>query len=1007
MKTRIMLHQIKKNFVLLVIILCTTNLIFAQKGKISGKILDDRTSETLISANIVLEGTNLGATSDVDGRYTILNISPGKYSVTASMIGYGKLTKSQVEVFIDRTTDVSFRLKDVSIQFQQVTIVAEKPKIIKDQTSTANTMDDEQIKAAPIEGLRGALDLSSSFQKDDKGNYSVRGSGSYEINFQVNGISQSQSITSAPAGGAGVDKADNSYKYDVNPLAVQQVQVISGGFSAEYGNAQAGIVKVALKEGTPKFSGEVRFEYRPEGQYHFGNYLYDPSTNFEWKTWGQLNYWTDRMYNNVGSPLYDLNRNLFEKIKSGKGTSADTALANRTMEWAHNLWLNNHTPSEENQLGVYDYRQHSYKRFMFGFGGPLGKNPDLLKFYFAGEYRNKPTRLPTPERDQVYQYYTLTLTYQPFTAHKFKFMGALQKYRGGLWSGSDDIRWAGIPFVPGGSSSKYRVTTDPVRSEQTITQSLSWIYTISTSSFLETIINNQQERFEIPYVTAPSYDLEADRADSLTDPRGFVLPRGLWYDSEYTQPFSFSSIYYQDSRNNHWGATIDYTNQITNSNLLKAGFKFYYWDLMNNAVNSSFQANTYVTRSGFAEFYRAYPYNVAAYIQDKMEYEGMIANVGVRVETYNFQQGVSYDQFDPFYPGTGAEPFVGVPTTTSSESKYIVLPRIGISFPIGENTAFRIQYGHFASMPSFAQAYSQRTNAGWNNIGNPNLDYKKTIQYEFGLQQVLDDRNRIDISIYYNDRVTQIGTQRIAAITGNHNTTNVGYLPDNTPLYPYTSFANNGFGSTVGIEIIFEKVGVGNWGYRLSYNISQTTDGNFGASIVYPGGLRYERRDFTGEYVSYNDRTHNFRGYLQYQFKEEDGPEIFGINLLSNSLFGLTYTAQSGTPFTYITEFNQKSQLAIRNNRRYPLESNFDFNFQKTFKSYGMNLILGIRVMNLFNNKILTPMDTEDDLNNWINDTITMDDPADKPDRKSYRIASFKTYKNIPRQIFFSLGVGF
>lgn len=975
------------------------------KGKISGRIIDDAAEEPLIGVNVVIENTRLGATTDLEGRYVILNVQPGKYSVTASMVGYGKLTQSDVEVFIDRTTQLNFRLKDKSVQVQQVTIVAEKPKVVKDQTSTTNTMDDEQIKAAPIEGIRGALDLSSSFQKDALGNYSVRGSGAYEVNFQINGVSQTSSITSAPAGGAGVDKADNSWKYDVNPLAVQQIQVISGGFSSEYGNAQAGVVKVALKEGTPKLSGEARVEYRPAGQYHFGNYIYDKNTNFEWQTWGQKSYWIKHMYDDNG-PIFLVNKDLYDIIKGGKATAADSQKANQIIDWAHNLWVYDHEPSEDNPLGVYDYRDHTYNRYMVGFGGPLGRDPNLLKFYFSGEYRSKPTKLATPEKDQIYQYYTLSITYQPFTAHKFKGMASLQKYKGGLWSGSDDIRWAGIAFVPGGSSSKYRVTVDPVRTEQTIAQSLNWVYTMDSRSFLETTVSHQLELFEIPYTTAASYDLQSDRADSLNDPSGNILPRGPWWDSEYTQPYSYSSVYYADTRNNHWSVSTDYTNQITSANLLKLGARFYYWDLKNNAVNSSFQANTYVARSGFAEYYQAYPFNYAFYIQDKMEYEGMVANVGARFEGYNFQSNVPVDPFNVFYPGTGA-PTAGNPATVSSKSQFIILPRIGLSFPIGENTAFRLQYGHFASMPLFSQAYSQRTNAGWNSLGNPDLEYKKTIQYEIGIQQVIDDRNRLDVSVYYNDRVSQIGTKRIAAITGNHNTENLGYLADNTALYPYSTFSNNGFGSTVGIEVIFEKIGVGNWGYRMSYNLSQTTDGNYGASVIYPSGLRYERRDFTGEYISSNDRTHNFRGYLQYQFFEEEGLRILGVYPLSNTLFGLTYTAQSGTPFTYITDFEEKSNLDANNNRRYPLESNIDFNAQKTISFSGLRLILGLRVMNVFNNKWLTPMSLEDDMQNWIERGVTMDNPADNPARKSYRIASFKTYKNTPRQIYFTVGVGF
>jgi len=140
--------------------------------------------------------------------------------------------------------------------------------------------------------------------------------------------------------------------------------------------------------------------------------------------------------------------------------------------------------------------------------------------------------------------------------------------------------------------------------------------------------------------------------------------------------------------------------------------------------------------------------------------------------------------------------------------------------------------------------------------------------------------------------------------------------------------------------------------------------------------------------------------------KEGDGPRVFNYNILENSVFGVTYSAMTGLPFTYVTTFDVSG---ITNNRRYPLESNFDFNFIREFKFQGSNKILfGVRVMNVFNNKWLTPL-SADDLNYWVEKGITMDNPADKSETqlKSYRIAAFKTYRNIPRQVFFTLGIGF
>ncbi|MBI2419610.1 MAG: TonB-dependent receptor [Ignavibacteriales bacterium] len=756
----------------LLILLSINMLAQSPRGKISGVARDEKTREALIGVNIIVDNTDLGAVSDGKGKFFILNVPVGVHNITARYIGYAPYKLVEVEVNADRTTEVSFLMKDAAVQLEQVVVVAKRPNVIKDQTSSSATLSAEQLKAAPVEGLRGALELAADLQRTATGNLSIRGSGSYDVNFQINGIDQVSSTTTSP-GSFGTEKANNSWKYDVNPIGISQVQLITGGFSAEYGNAQAGVVKVVMKEGTPKMHGEARVEYRPAGQYHYGDYMYSQNT-YEWKRWGKLENWMAQKPAMISELKLDTRYEaLYKKIAGRTASASDSAnwntLVNNEINWAYNVWLKNHTPSDDNPLGVYDYRQYGYKRYMFGFGGPLGKDPNFLKFFFSGEYRSNPTRLPTPEKNQIYQNYILNITATPFIGHKIKLMGSFQKYRGGLWSGSEDIRWSGIAFSPPGLSTKYYITTDPVRTEQTVAQSCNWVYTINQSTFFELTVAHQFEQYSLPYEYLTGWSAEADRLDSLGDTRGNVLKDGIWWDNTYYRPlFNFSTNYYQDTRTENWALTADYTHQFQNGNLLKTGIRGYYWDLFNNGVNSSFLPNTYISRSGYAEYYHAYPFSLGVFVQDKMEFEGMVANFGLRAEMFNFNKGIPVDMFNVFYQGKdGANPTnPGNPETVDSKTKYILMPRAGLSFPIGEKTAFRIQYGHFASMPTFSHALSNRTQNGWTGLGNADLDYRKTINYEFGLQQVLDENQRLDVALYYNDRTSQVGLLRVASYVG-------------------------------------------------------------------------------------------------------------------------------------------------------------------------------------------------------------------------------------------------
>lgn len=996
-----------------VLLLMMSGLMLAQgqKGKISGRVFDDATGEALAGANVLIPGTKNGATCDVNGRFVILNLQPGEYSVSASMVGYATLTVRNVEVTIDHTTEVNFRLKDKSVQTTAVEIVAQRQKVIKDQTASASTINTDQIKNAPVEGLRGVIDLSTSFQKTAQGDYQVRGSSTNEVSFQINGVEQVNSSDAIPGWG-GSTKANNSWKYDVNPLGVQQLQMITGGFSAEYGNAQAAVVKVVTKEGGPKFTGEFRFEYRPEGQYHWGDYLYDQSS-YEWQKWGNYDWWLNQKSIAANTPanniFTDLSMNkspkyaaLYNKVFITKTATPEELAqweeyANHELRWAYDTWVKNHTPSEDNPLGVYDYRKHTYQSYRLGFGGPLGKNPDLMKFFLAAEYKKNPTRIPSSEKDQIYQNYILTFTSQFIKDHKIKFMGGYKKYVGGLFSGSEDIRWSGIS-----PRYKYHVNRDPVRTEENTSQSLNYVYTINNESFLETTVSHQYEKYELPYRAMLTWYDQADYRENSTDTTGYLIAKGRWHDDTYFDNYeNIGTDFYNDNRTDSWSLKADYTNQILKTNMLKTGFAINYWDLKNTAVTYNFLAYAYIGHQGMAENYKAYPINFSFYIQDKMEYEGMIASFGLRAEAFNYQCRVPVDMFNVFYQGLRAAT-TGNPETVDSDTKIIVLPRIGLSFPIGENTAFRLHYGHFTSMPVFSQVLGNSTMYGWSRRGNPNLDFKKTIQYEFGLQQLLDEDNRLDVSFYYNDRVSQIGNVSIAAYTGDTRD-GAGFTIDNKPLYFYDSYDNNLFGSTIGTEIILESVSNSNLAYRISYSLSQTTSGSYGSLRIYPDkASSYQSRAATTEGLAYSDRTHSFRALLQYSFREAEGFELFGLSPLENSVFALIYTAQSGEPYTYI---RSGIDIMVNNNRRWPIESSVDFNFSKNLKISGADLILGLRVMNVFNNRWVTPMSISEDRYQWIDYGVNIDQGYNRPNVNNV-IAQYTAYKNIPRQIFFTIGIG-
>jgi len=948
------------------------------KGKIAGRVIDAETKEPLIGVNVMVEGTVLGAATQRDGSYYLLNVPPGTYSVSATMIGYRKVVVKDVTVVVDRTTTVNFSLVPTVVEMEAVVVEGKRPAVVKDLTSTATVLESRDIERAPIEGLRQALELNAALIQNPNGTYSMRGGPAFELQVQINGVEQITSNSGVPAySHAFGDRANTSWKYDYNPIGVQQMEVISGGFSAEYGNAQSGVVKVVTKEGGPRITGELRLEYRPAGKYHFGPYLYGRET-VEWQNWGDFQRWQAWRDQNAPGIADDSLRHFY-----------------------YEKWIANHSPgpnNASNPLGVYDYRKLAYTRYLWGIGGPLGQS-DQLTFFFSGESRNKPTRVPSVERVQKYENYSLTITYRPTPTQKIKLSGAYQSHQGAVWSGADDIRWASaIGQFP---SWKYDLIVDSPKEEITTTQSLTWTNTLSPKSFFELSLWHQRERYiERNVPTIPSND-------------PWLVPANKLWDEDFRRPiFEFTSLYYLDNLTDVLNGTFDVTSQVTPQHQVKGGVKFQYWDTRYNGESGA-RVNAYVAYSGFAEYYHAHPYYFAAYLQDKMEFEGLVANVGLRFDGYNFNVDTPLDRFRPFYQGTGAGggPFVderGEPRTRKPKTHGRFAPRFGLSFPIGERTAFRLQYGHFYSMPIFRHALSRTTWAGWWNYGNADLAPKKTISYEAGVQQSLGGTHRLDIAAYYNDRVSQTVSVRVHSPTGSHQQTDRNYY--------YVSYENNGYGASRGVEVSLEKVAAGRWGYRLSYHFSRTSQGAFGTQDVYedPNDPRaILTRRSANEAIIGDDRTHTVRALVSYHVPKNAGLNLFGFRPFSQTDFSLIYTAQSGIPYTYVASYDQFRE-GVQNNRRYPLEAKTDFNITRQVTLLGLSPKISVRLQNLFNNRWLAPLDTAEELENWVKYSVTRDTPPSQVDPRNreaqaliYKLSYFRTYRNTPRELYLSVGFTF
>src|SRR3990172_9730901 len=141
-------------YIILLIVLSTSVIFPGQTGKIAGTVKDKSTGEPLIGVNIFIEQTSIGAASDSNGDYFIVNIPPGEYTVVASMIGYQSMKVTKVFVTADKTTNISFELEVQRLELsEEVVVTAEKMIIRKDLTSSELSVTSREIKNLPVESL--------------------------------------------------------------------------------------------------------------------------------------------------------------------------------------------------------------------------------------------------------------------------------------------------------------------------------------------------------------------------------------------------------------------------------------------------------------------------------------------------------------------------------------------------------------------------------------------------------------------------------------------------------------------------------------------------------------------------------------------------------------------------------------------------------------------------------------------------------------------------------------
>jgi len=802
-------------------------------GKITGKVLDTENNEPLPGVNIVIEGTSLGAATDMEGYYVILNIPPGNYTVKASMMGYRQMKVEKVKVIADHTTTVDFSLPSTVLEIAEaIVVVAERPIVQKDLTSTLAVVSAEDLSEMPVEEFKEVLEMQAGIVEDSDGAIHIRGSRSDEIAYLVDGVT----VTDLFSGRRAVEIENN---------AIQELQVISGTFNAEYGQAMSGIVNIVTKEGGENLRGKISM--------YAGDYISDHTEIFPNIDDFEISGLTNGEFS-LSGPLPLLKNKLIffasGRLYNNKG-------------WLYGQRIFNPTDSSNFDA------------------------PDPADWYM--EQTGDSAFIPMNPYKKISLQGKLTYKMRPNIKLSYGF----------LW---DDINYQTyyhrIKYNPDGNYKRNRTGFN---------HNLTWIHTLSSKTFYNINIANfsvdlRRFLYENPYDSR------------YVDPRRFSVPSYTFYTGGTRM-----GHFYRNT--NTWIGKIDITSQINKNHQIKAGIELKSHKLYLNSYELDLRAATNwkpvipPLSSINNDMYTHRPFDLAVYIQDKIELKDMIINVGLRYDFFNPDGVVPTDYRDPANS-----------KKNKAESKYQFSPRIGFAYPITDAGNIHFSYGHFFQNPPYEFLYADpefEVNLGGLNtrMGNADLEPQRTVIYEIGLQQQISDNVGMDITGFYKDIRNLLGTEIYELYS----------LGDR-----YARYINRDYANVRGFTVSIKKRKSGYLSAAVDYSY-QIAEGNASdPDAVFYDNASYPPRESEKQVVPLNwDQTHTLNAVMTLS-----KPRSWGVSILAKFGSGLPYTP---------TE--QRVRTSFENSERKPNFHTVDIKAHKDFRFSGFTYSFFVKIYNLFDTK--------------------------------------------------------
>ncbi|MBU0713284.1 TonB-dependent receptor [bacterium] len=907
----------------ILLVVSTVSLIFAgNTGKISGLVTEEQSGFPLAGANIIIEGLAMGSASDLDGNYVILNVPPGVQTLKVRMIGYKTVTVTEVQVTMNLTTIINVQMSTEVLGMEEIVVVAKRPIVVKDIAHSEFNIESKQIESLPVTELSQVVGMQAGVK-----GFSVRGGAERQTALIVDGFVMS-------------DERSNQPVTSISLASIQEVQIQSGGFNAEYSNARSGVVNVVTTDGDRiRYSGMLNFTYRPPAPKHFGispydeysyfnRVFFDPDVCYDGTTNGAWDIWTRKQYPTFEGWISQSNARLNDTDPTNDLTPEGIK---RLYEWQHR---------RQGDIKKADYVAD------FGFGGPVPVVSDKLgnlRFYLT--YSDSRDMLLVPlSRDA----YTDKVGRIKLTADITPKMSLVLTGQYNIIRSAVQYEWTTTPTgavlrsdytIASLTSSTKELLYVPGRFSPTdiynsmIGAKINQI--LSSKSYYDVVIQYDRHRYN-------TYQMGLRDTSQIYE----ILP-GYYVDEAPYGYWGYGTSSVEGLRTGGWMnlgrdssivSTIrfnfDLVSQLTPAHQVKTGLSVVLNDMN---INSS-TVNPGMTTWNRSQVYQIFPYRIGAYLSDKMEYEGFIANIGLNMDISNSNTDVYLlDEYDSYFKSGYGSNIEDEVETEKSKPKLTLSPRLSVSHPITENSKLYFNYGHYRSEP--ASTYRFRLQREYNglvtSIGNPNLDLEKTVSYELGYSHNLLDMVLLNVAAYYKDITNQIDW--------------IYYQNINSSVQ-YNIAANNNYEDIRGFEITLDKK-TGNWftGF-INYTYMISSYGYFGIKKYYQNPT--DQRTYLAD-NPYQIKPHPqpyARANIDLHTPLDYGMEFMGLYPFGGWNWNLLVNWTQGS---YAT-FNPTNVPGLINNVQWRDNWNIDTRLIKNFNYKKFRVQLYVDITNLFNLKYLS-----------------------------------------------------